>query len=151
MRCRTPEGRTPTGSIRPAVRTGSARGVAEVPGPVPQWLVPTARARRDVREHVVEAHALVPGDLVLLEAGDRVPADGRLTVAQSAETAEAALPALPRRRHEAHRSPPWAAPCLRPTDGGGIPPRRSSRGRSVLRGRRRRSAPPRRGSCRPAW
>ncbi|MGW3942945.1 P-type ATPase [Streptomyces phaeochromogenes] len=54
-------------------------------------LVPTARVRRDGTEQVVEAHTLVPGDMVLLEAGDRVPADGRLTVAESVEVAEAAL------------------------------------------------------------
>lgn len=33
----------------------------------------------------------MPGDIVLLEAGDRVPADGRLVVAESVEAAEAAL------------------------------------------------------------
>ncbi|MFE9650652.1 hypothetical protein ACFYO0_42500 [Streptomyces sp. NPDC006365] len=32
-----------------------------------------------------------PRDVVLLEADDRVPADGRLTVAESVEVAEAAL------------------------------------------------------------
>ncbi|KUO17818.1 metal-transporting ATPase [Streptomyces dysideae] len=56
-----------------------------------RMLVPTARVRRDGVERVVEAHTLVPGDVVLLEAGDRVPADGRLTVAESVEVAEAAL------------------------------------------------------------
>ncbi|MFI7413410.1 cation-translocating P-type ATPase [Streptomyces sp. NPDC049627] len=56
-----------------------------------RMLVPTARARRDGGEREVEAHTLVPGDIVLLEAGDRVPADGRLTVAESVEVAEAAL------------------------------------------------------------
>ncbi|MGV9454359.1 cation-translocating P-type ATPase [Streptomyces sp. NPDC003635] len=54
-------------------------------------LVPTARVRRGGQEQMVEAHTLVPGDVVLLEAGDRVPADGRLTVAESLEVAEAAL------------------------------------------------------------
>ncbi|MFC8348435.1 cation-translocating P-type ATPase [Streptomyces sp. NPDC057280] len=56
-----------------------------------RMLVPTARVRRDGAERIVEAHTLVPGDVVLLEAGDRVPADGRLTVAESVEVAEAAL------------------------------------------------------------
>ncbi|MEI5525606.1 cation-transporting P-type ATPase [Streptomyces brasiliscabiei] len=56
-----------------------------------RMLVPTARVRRDGEEQVVEAHALVPGDVLLLEAGDRVPADGRLTVAETVEVAEAAL------------------------------------------------------------
>ncbi|WP_151477878.1 cation-translocating P-type ATPase [Streptomyces albicerus] len=56
-----------------------------------RMLVPTARVRRDGTEQVVEAQFLVPGDVVLLEAGDRVPADGRLTVAVAVEVAEAAL------------------------------------------------------------
>ncbi|WP_327714324.1 HAD-IC family P-type ATPase [Streptomyces sp. NBC_00490] len=56
-----------------------------------RMLVPTTRVRRDGAERVVEAHTLVPGDVVLLEAGDRVPADGRLVVAESVEVAEAAL------------------------------------------------------------
>ncbi|MDX3458600.1 cation-translocating P-type ATPase [Streptomyces sp. ME02-8801-2C] len=56
-----------------------------------RMLVPTARVRRDGTEQVVEAHTLVPGDVVLLEAGDRVPANGRLVVAQAVEVAEAAL------------------------------------------------------------
>ncbi|GLW50336.1 ATPase [Streptomyces sp. NBRC 14336] len=56
-----------------------------------RMLVPTARVRRDGAEREVEAHTLVPGDVVLLEAGDRVPADGRLTVAETVEVAEAAL------------------------------------------------------------
>ncbi|MEU5321069.1 HAD-IC family P-type ATPase [Streptomyces sp. NPDC021056] len=54
-------------------------------------LVPSTRVRRDGAERVVAAHTLVPGDMVLLEAGDRVPADGRLVVAESVEVAEAAL------------------------------------------------------------
>ncbi|MFE1441115.1 cation-translocating P-type ATPase [Streptomyces sp. NPDC058739] len=54
-------------------------------------LAPTARVRRDGVERVVEADGLVPGDVVVLEAGDRVPADGRLVVAESVEVAEAAL------------------------------------------------------------
>ncbi|MEU4659147.1 HAD-IC family P-type ATPase [Streptomyces sp. NPDC023723] len=56
-----------------------------------RMLVPTARVRRDGTEQMVPAQSLVPGDVVLLEAGDRVPADGRLTVAESVEVAEAAL------------------------------------------------------------
>ncbi|WP_329296824.1 HAD-IC family P-type ATPase [Streptomyces pseudovenezuelae] len=56
-----------------------------------RMLVPTARVRRDGMERLVEADTLVPGDVVLLEAGDRVPADGRLIVAETVEAAEAAL------------------------------------------------------------
>ncbi|MGY1710390.1 cation-translocating P-type ATPase [Geodermatophilus sp. SYSU D00758] len=54
-------------------------------------LVPTARVRRDGAARVVDAADLVPGDVVLLEAGDRVPADGRLLVAESVEVDESAL------------------------------------------------------------
>nr|WP_208091975.1 HAD-IC family P-type ATPase [Candidatus Blastococcus massiliensis] len=54
-------------------------------------LVPTARVRRGGEARVVDAGELVPGDLVLLEAGDRVPADGRFLVAQSVEVDESAL------------------------------------------------------------
>lgn len=56
-----------------------------------RMLVPTARVRRDGAELMVAADTLVPGDTVLLEAGDRVPADGRLIVAETVEVAEAAL------------------------------------------------------------
>jgi Ca2+-transporting ATPase len=49
------------------------------------------RARRAGRVEEVAAQALVPGDVVLLEAGERVPADGRLFVAQSLEIDESAL------------------------------------------------------------
>jgi Ca2+-transporting ATPase len=50
-----------------------------------------ARVRRDGRITEVEAAELVPGDLVLLDAGDRVPADGRLLTAPNLEVDEAAL------------------------------------------------------------
>jgi P-type Ca2+ transporter type 2C len=38
----------------------------------------TARVRRDKQERLVDAEELVPGDLVILNAGDKVPADGRV-------------------------------------------------------------------------
>ena len=50
-----------------------------------------ARVRRDGQVAEVDASQLVPGDIVLLEAGDRVPADGRLMVAHNLEAEEAAL------------------------------------------------------------
>jgi P-type Ca2+ transporter type 2C len=54
-------------------------------------LAPRARVRRDGQVSDIDAAALVPGDLVLLEAGDRVPADGRLVAAHALEVDEAAL------------------------------------------------------------
>jgi len=56
-----------------------------------KMLAPVARVRRDSRVEEIGAAHLVPGDLVLLEAGDRVPADGRVLAAHNAEVAEAAL------------------------------------------------------------
>ncbi len=54
-------------------------------------LAATARVRRDGRVIEIDATQLVPGDVVLLEAGDRVPADGRLLIAHVLEVDEAAL------------------------------------------------------------
>jgi len=54
-------------------------------------LAARARVRRDGQVTEVDARQLVPGDVVLLEAGDRVPADGRLLVAHNLEAEEAAL------------------------------------------------------------
>ncbi len=49
------------------------------------------RVRRDGQAIEIEAEGLVPGDIVLMEAGNRVPADGRLFVAATLEIEEAAL------------------------------------------------------------
>ena len=50
-----------------------------------------ARVRRDGQAVEVDAEELVPGDIVLIEAGNRVPADGRLFVSATLEIEEAAL------------------------------------------------------------
>jgi len=50
-----------------------------------------ARVFREGHEAIVEARELVPGDLLLLAAGDAVAADARLLEAASLEIAEAAL------------------------------------------------------------
>lgn len=49
------------------------------------------RVLRDGGESVIEARNLVPGDVLLLNAGDEVAADGRLIDVASLEIAEAAL------------------------------------------------------------
>ncbi len=54
-------------------------------------LAPVARVRRAGHATLIPALELVPGDLLLLEAGDRIPADARVLQAHSAEVAEAAL------------------------------------------------------------
>ncbi len=50
-----------------------------------------ARVRRDGEVREVDAEALVPGDLVLLEAGDMIAADLRLVEANALQCDEAAL------------------------------------------------------------
>jgi Ca2+-transporting ATPase len=50
-----------------------------------------SRVRRDGEAVEIEAEQIVPGDIVLMEAGDRVPADGRLFVTATLEIEEAAL------------------------------------------------------------
>ncbi|MCG6943529.1 MAG: cation-translocating P-type ATPase [Thiohalocapsa sp.] len=52
---------------------------------------PNAKVIRDGREQTVPAREVVPGDLVLLGAGDRIPADLRLTEAVNLRVNEAAL------------------------------------------------------------
>ncbi len=52
---------------------------------------PTATVVRDGIEREVSAEQLVPGDIVILEAGDKVPADGRLVEAASLRVVESAL------------------------------------------------------------
>ncbi|MDP3612798.1 MAG: HAD-IC family P-type ATPase, partial [Rubrivivax sp.] len=56
-----------------------------------KMLAPVARVRRGGQVEELSAAQLVPGDLVMLEAGDRVPADGRLLACHSVEIDEAAL------------------------------------------------------------
>ena len=56
-----------------------------------QLQVPHARVRRSGQVAEIESTALVPGDIVLLEAGDVVPADGRIASSATLELQEAAL------------------------------------------------------------
>ncbi len=56
-----------------------------------QLQVPHARVRRDGQVQEVASTGLVPGDIVLVEAGDLVPADARLLTSASLEVQEAAL------------------------------------------------------------
>ncbi len=52
---------------------------------------PHAKVRRDGQMHVVPAEDLVPGDIVVMETGDYVPADIRLTESVNLKTQESAL------------------------------------------------------------
>lgn len=52
---------------------------------------PKARVKRNGKETMIAAREVVPRDIVILEAGDRVPADARLTEAADFRTDEAVL------------------------------------------------------------
>ena len=56
-----------------------------------RMLVLEVRVRRDGTMRTVPAAELVPGDVVAVEAGDRIPADGRVIEAVQLEVEEAAL------------------------------------------------------------
>ena len=56
-----------------------------------QMLIMTASVRRDGQLVEVPAEELVPGDIVGFEAGDKVPADGRILVSATLEIEEAGL------------------------------------------------------------
>jgi Ca2+-transporting ATPase len=56
-----------------------------------KMMIVKARVRRDGELSQLPAEQLVPGDVVEIEAGDVVPADGRVLAAATLEVAEAAL------------------------------------------------------------
>ncbi|MBU1074857.1 HAD-IC family P-type ATPase [Patescibacteria group bacterium] len=50
-----------------------------------------ARVKRDDQEQEIKAEELVPGDIVLLKAGDKIPADGRIIFSKDLRANEASL------------------------------------------------------------
>jgi len=64
---------------------------AESVAALQKMLLIHAHARREGQRVDVPAEELVPGDIVTFEAGDKIPADGRLLVAATLEIEEAAL------------------------------------------------------------
>src|SRR5262245_10363949 len=56
-----------------------------------KMLIIKAHARRDGALADIPSEELVPGDIISFEAGDKIPADGRLLVAATLEIEEAAL------------------------------------------------------------
>src|SRR3954451_4601104 len=56
-----------------------------------KMMIIKARVRRDGKLALLPAEELVPGDVVEVEAGDVVPADGRVLAAATLEVAESAL------------------------------------------------------------
>lgn len=59
---------------------------------------------RQGNEQVVDAHELVPGDIILLDEGQKVPADGRLLEAENLSVNESILTgeAVPVHKHTSH-------------------------------------------------
>ena len=66
-----------------------------------RMVVSEITVRRDARRQRVHSEGLVPGDVVLLQAGDRVPADLRLVKLKSLQVDESALTgeSVPVRKH----------------------------------------------------
>ena len=56
-----------------------------------EMAAPAATVIRDGREQRVPAHDVVPGDMILLATGDKVPADSRLVEVVNLQTVEAPL------------------------------------------------------------
>ena len=56
-----------------------------------KMLTPTITALRGGRDYEIPSKELVPGDIILLEAGDKIPADGRLIEIHSLQSDEAPL------------------------------------------------------------
>ncbi|MDL2327108.1 cation-translocating P-type ATPase [Ruminococcaceae bacterium OttesenSCG-928-A11] len=72
---------------------------------------PHARVLRDSAEAVIDSANVVPGDIVLIEAGDFIPADGRLLESASLKAEESALtgesvPSEKDARHEVPENAP---------------------------------------------
>lgn len=70
------------------VQEGRAESALEA---IRGMLLPKASVLRGGRRQTVESESVVPGDLVLLEAGDRVPADLRIVRARNLRIEEAVL------------------------------------------------------------
>ena len=64
---------------------------AESVAALQKMLLILAHARRGGERVDIPAEELVPGDIITFEAGDKIPADGRLLIAATLEIEEAAL------------------------------------------------------------
>ena len=108
-----------------------------------QLQVPKARVRRSGSVEEVDSTGLVPGDVVLIEAGDLVPADARIVTSASLEVQEAALTGesapIAKDADDASRGRDGA----RRPDEPGVPEHPGDPGLGDVRGRRPRARRPR--------
>lgn len=74
-----------------AIGTWQSHRAGQVAAALERLGTPTAQALRDGQEVTVPASELVPGDVLLLAAGDRVAADARVIESQGLEVDEASL------------------------------------------------------------
>jgi len=70
------------------VQEGKAENALQA---IRQMLSPNAMVMRGERQMTIQAEALVPGDIVLLQSGDKVPADLRLFRSKGLQVQEAVL------------------------------------------------------------
>ena len=69
------------------------------------------RVRRGGREREIDAEELVPGDVIYLERGDRVPADARLIFTKDLEVDEAILTGESLPAEKNIQTLPWPLAC----------------------------------------
>jgi len=93
------------------IQEGKAEASAEA---LERMMTPECTVLRDSERKIIPARELVPGDVVLLEEGDRVPADLRLFYAKNMSADEAALTgeSVPVRKN----SEPISTPDISPAD-----------------------------------
>lgn len=75
-------------SILNVVQTKKAEGSLEA---LRKLSAPMAKVLRDGQKVSIPAREIVPGDIVLLDAGDYIPADGRITEAETLRVLESSL------------------------------------------------------------
>ena len=75
-------------SILGVTQTKKAEGSLES---LKKLSAPKAKVIRDNQKQTIEGRELVPGDIVILEAGDYIPADGRIIEAQTLKIVEGML------------------------------------------------------------
>ncbi|MGE3621625.1 MAG: cation-translocating P-type ATPase, partial [Acidimicrobiia bacterium] len=99
-----------------AIGTAQEQRAADAGAALERLTAPTARVRRSGRTTVVPAHDVVVGDLVEIDAGDRVPADVELVEAAGLAVDEAVLTgeSEPAEKRAAGPAQPGTPPVDRP-------------------------------------